>query len=242
MVLYKRRKVFHSWDSNQERSSFDTSALVILATCGFLPIVLTLACIARYGRQSWYLITLSTITFILAGGALIIAYFALPSTLKLLDGSIDGTLSDIGAIISTNILYSLCGSSSLGRNQVDYGTIHNPWVWIAWLNSTIWLLICIFKKAATFKRLRLHRERFIAVFKNYPGIRTLQKSRAVYRVGTFIFIVTWSLCFAGQYYLFSIYFRAHVISPTWSFGQIIAITVWVPSIVEFLYIEYSKLM
>ena len=55
-----------------------------------------------------------------------------------------------------------------------------------------------------------------------------------------IFAIASSLCFAIQFYLLSVYWRHSFISPEWSFGQIMVVNVWVPAIVEYVYIEYSK--
>lgn len=40
----------------------DSTTMVVEATSGFVPTILTLACIERYGRRSWYLISLTLIT------------------------------------------------------------------------------------------------------------------------------------------------------------------------------------
>ena len=59
--------------------------------------------------------------------------------------------------------------------------------------------------------------------------------------GSFLFVATWSISFAYQFYFFSFYWRMQEISNEWSFGQIIAVSVWLPSIVEYIYLLISKL-
>lgn len=41
-------------------------------------------------------------------------------------------------------------------------------------------------------------------------------------------------------YLFGFYIRYSLIPTIWSFGQIIAVAVWIPSLVEYAYIKYCK--
>lgn len=54
----------------------DVGLLITLATNGFASIILTLALITRYERQSWYLISLSSIIFISSTGMLAASYNA----------------------------------------------------------------------------------------------------------------------------------------------------------------------
>lgn len=55
------------------------------------------------------------------------------------------------------------------------------------------------------------------------------------------------LCFFGRYtlaikfWLYSLFLRHSLVSKVWTFGQIIAVTVWAPSIVKFLYIEKGNM-
>ena len=48
----------------------DAQLLVTISTSGLVPVIFTLTCIARYGRQSWYMILLALITAILSTGTL----------------------------------------------------------------------------------------------------------------------------------------------------------------------------
>lgn len=61
---------------------------------------------------------------------------------------------------------------------------------------------------------------------------------AVY--GHTLLLLLWGLCFAYHFYLYSLFTRSALVSGQWSFGQIIAVTVWIPSIVELLYIEQRE--
>lgn len=53
-------------------------------------------------------------------------------------------------------------------------------------------------------------------------------------------ILVWGLCFVYHIYIYSLFLNYRLVSQTWTFGQIIAVTVWAPSIVEFFYTDYGK--
>ena len=53
-------------------------------------------------------------------------------------------------------------------------------------------------------------------------------------------LLLWVLCFAYHFYLYSLFVKWNLISMEWTFGQIIAIIVWVPSFVEYFYIAHGK--
>ena len=44
------------------------------------------------------------------------------------------------------------------------------------------------------------------------------------------------MAFGYQFYAYSLYFHHSQIDPTWSFGQIVAIMVWIPAIAEYIYL------
>ena len=71
-------------------------------------------------------------------------------------------------------------------------------------------------------------------------IQRLIKECKTYGAWIIVSAIPWSLCVAGQFYLFSAYLEHSVISYEWSFGQIIAVTIWLPSLVEYIYIEWSR--
>ena len=49
-------------------------------------------------------------------------------------------------------------------------------------------------------------------------------------------MTTWVMCFGYQFNLFNAYFQHTVILQDWSFGQIIAVAVWMPAVFEYFYI------
>lgn len=214
-------------------SEIDSSILGLLATGGFIPIVYTLACIGRYGRKSGYCILLSAITFSLASTPLIMSWVR---------GGAETTPPGEASVYSTfcgvphtlrELLYPICGSSSLDDNFIGQDTIlHSPLVWIVWAYCGLWLFIYIF--GVGFQAL------FQALFpRQYSCIERLLRYPPAYS-WTILFGGTWALCFCFQFYLFSVYFKHSLISMEWTLGQIIAITIWTPSIVEYIYILICK--
>ena len=55
-----------------------------------------------------------------------------------------------------------------------------------------------------------------------------------------VFIVSSLLCFGVHFYLIGVFHRHHLVSQVWTFGQIVAVTVWIPSIFEVLHDVLSK--
>lgn len=108
---------------------FDTSVLIVLATGGFIPTNLTLSCLTRYGRQSWYLLILSLITSSLATATLSASYYYAARSpgshvnslsYPFLDGTFNGNCV-LGAqqVKSINdIVIPLCGNSDLLNNAM----------------------------------------------------------------------------------------------------------------------------
>lgn len=214
---------------------YDGGILLYLATWALLPISLTLSCIARYGRQSWYLINLSLVTITLGtatlassmkfGDDLIHASDLIRSPRDYLGSSKCSTASP-----PTEILKSLCGSD-YATYVSQSGIYMMRWVWCIWLFSFLALLFCVISKVARkFRSTSPRRKILKRIFDeavNHTAVIT-------------IVVVLWRVCFGVHFYLFYWLFEHHAISFTWSFGQIIAVTVWVPSLVEFAYIEYSR--
>lgn len=236
---------------------FDTSILIVLATSGLIPISLTLACISRYGRQPWYLLTLSLVTIMLATTTLAASFvyvhdYGKPNRLygtnmgipylynndKYNGMSTVAAACDVKGSVGRSV-YPLCGSWGLENNYVGVGIVANHCVWAIWANCVVWLSFCMGKhwydsgsKIGSSLRSILTRVRWS---------QDLYKELCKCRIWTPLSLTTWSLCLGAQFYLFSVYFEHSIISRQWSFGQIIAVTVWVPFAVEYIYIEYSKL-
>ena len=243
-----------AYSSGHYQDDFDTSVLIVLASSGLIPISLVIACIARYGRQSWYLLILSWISTILASTTLIASYYWAHHYAKAY-GDYDNNLGytfdtsnmydaefscDLDGVYLGDAVSPLCGNSNLFNNSLPSGVVANWWTWLVWVNCIVWLLFCTGRKCYDSERFLLYRERLRSLSGQRFFARWIAEEGKKHRTWILISILPWSLCFASQFYLFSAYFQHSVISPEWSFGQIIAVFVWVPSVVEYLYVEFSK--
>lgn len=232
------------------QDEFDTSVLFVLASSGIIPVSLVLACITRYGRQSWYLLILSWIAITLATATLICCYkwtvlnqgkYANDLPKKWEYGNRYGAINSCDLLGNLNeTVIPLCGSSKLLDNALGPSSQANWWAWLIWANCIIWMFYCLGKKCYSADYFLSSREKWRTSLLKHSSTQWIAKQGSGHRIWILASIVPWSLCSGSQFYLFSAYFEHHIISQTWSFGQIIAITVWVPSIVEYLYIELSK--
>ena len=249
-ALVLSQKSFQGLKSASEDGDFedflDTAVMNLLATSGFVPVCLVLVCITRYGRQTWYIIILSSVTFPLATATLASSYVFVHRYGKPDDfyGSVGGENVDdtecpLNGDIS-GILYPLCGSSQLNHNALSSSTVSNVWIWLVWLNCMIWTILCLVKKIIDTPRKMPANERSAMRFITMTRVNPLYSGLSKNRTGMIVFLITAGLCFGAQFALFSVYLRHSFISSAWTFGQIIAVTVWIPSLVEYLYIEYSK--
>ena len=264
LILFRDAANNSALDSKTIRSSyqdfFDTSILVVLASSGLIPISLTLACISRYGRQSWYLLTLSFVTMALATATLACSYvyahdYGVPydvynSNMENPYLYNDNKYNEMNATSTTchikgsvgHTLYPLCGSWSLGDNAIGSSVFTSYWMWLVWANCFLWLPVCIVKHWYGGEERGYGKSRswsLDSISKRYMWFSWFSRVVGTCRTWTLVSCITWSLCFGCQFYLFSVYFNHSVISQQWSFGQIIAVTVWIPSVIEYIYIEYS---
>ena len=230
----------------QTEQSYDTSALVILATSGFIPITFGLASITRFGRPSWHLIMLSFITFALASATLLhynnydLQYGAMDSYMSSLE--VDG-FDDFGdCLIGGHMnytLFPLCGSSLLDSNTIPSSTITDRWVWVAWATCMTWMLSCFFSKLRDGLLPNAVRSRLEVVI-HHPWMQPLKTFMSSLYARLLIFIASSALCFSVQFYLISVFNRHDLVSQVWSFGQIVAVTAWMPSMFELFYDIVSK--
>ena len=234
---------------------FDTSILTVLATSGLIPVNLILACIMRYGRHSWYLLILSLITTILATATLIASYYY-TNVYGKPDAEYQNDLGDsfdlsnaygggVSCILPStktveDMIFPLCGSSKLANNLLPTRLIDNGWIWVVWANCIIWLFLGLGIKCYNLKVFAKPREKLMQFGTKVSCIQYLIKKGSTYSTWIIVSAIPWSLCFAGQFYLFNAFFEHSVISYEWSFGQIIAVTVWLPPLVEYVYIEWSR--
>lgn len=262
LALFHNSKKGRTADNNSETSYtagtyqdfFDTTVLIVIASSGLIPVSLILACITRYGRQSWYLLMLSWVAITLASTTLISSYYWTHHDAKD-QGDYDNNLAyswktynaydsdnscDLRDHTLGDIVIPLCGNSNLVDNELSSGIIANWWTWLVWANCIIWMFFCLGKKCYESDRFFSFRERAKAFSRERFLVRFIAKEGKAHRTWILFSIIPWSLCFTSQFYLFSAYFQHRVISYEWTFGQIIAVFVWVPPLVEYIYIEISK--
>ena len=204
---------------------FDLSVLTVLALSGLVPISLTLVCLTRYGRQTWHLISLSLITMALSTGTLACPFIYLR---RFGDPVADQYFGDR----IEDLLYPLCGSSKLRNNDIGTTTFTKPWIWAIWLICVIWTISCLVRKAIEGSR----RVSLLKCLKDSSYITGHLNSIGKSPAWPLLSMLTWIICFGFQANLFSVYFRHTVILQDWSFGQIIALAVWIPAVFEYLYI------
>ena len=203
---------------------FDLSVLTVLALSGLVPISLTLVCLTRYGHQTWHLIILSLITMALSTGTLSCPFIYLR---RFGDPVTDQYLGP-----NLEYLYPLCGSSKLRNNDIGTTTFARPWIWAIWLNCITWTISCLVRKT-------LEGNRCISLLKSLRDSSSI--ARHLNSIGKspawpLLSMLTWMICFGCQFKIFNAYFQHTVILQDWSFGQIIAVGVWIPAVSEYFYI------
>jgi len=109
-------------------------------------------------------------------------------------------------------------------------------------NCVFWLIYCIIKRTYAdvpneSQQDRLRRALQIQI--PQPGLDWLNRAFTS-RLSYLLVILVWGLCFVYHIYIYSLFLNYRLVSQTWTFGQIIAVTVWAPSIVEFFYTDYGK--
>ena len=134
-------------DTGSYRGFLDTSILVLLAPGGIIPITVNLACVTRYGHQSWFILILSLVAFILSTATL--SDFCLYANKYGEPGDFYSPIGNENYIGDTNCaiggtvadaLFPLCGISWLDNNSLSASTLTSSWVWVAWVNCFIWML------------------------------------------------------------------------------------------------------
>ena len=234
--------LFHGADGSTILN--ETSALVVLVTSGFIPVTFGFASITRFGRPNLHLITLSVITSALATAALL-AFYHYDNQFGDFDDYYSSLEDDyymplgpcaIGGSFGQT-LFPLCGSSLLDNNVISSTIITKWWVWAAWAICMAWMVLCLLYNIVRDKR---PPEKVRSIFDSltrHPSMKLLKKIAGKLKGRTLIFIITptlcFGVCFSVQFYLIILFNRHHLVSQVWSFGQIIAVTVWLPSICEY---------
>jgi len=228
--------------SSQYRTplEFDLLLSIPLSMNGLVPIIFTLCCISRYGRLSWHIIILSSVTVALSTASLAAACKWIRIT-----GEAHQEMLDVNYDSGMNLAKIVCGSASSNlENIIDRTAISFSLIWAIYAYCVSWGLWCLIKHTLDRFPGGAHQHRLLKAVQNLvrsPSFNKLPRS-LLSRVGYVLFIFMWALCFAYHFYLYSLFTRFAMVSRVWSFGQIIAVSAWVPTIVEYCYMEYGELV
>ena len=237
-VVYNSKP--YTWSSD----NLDVVLVLILVGIGTVPITFVFICLTYYGRPSWYLKSLTLLTFLVSTGVLVMftIYTAPGGPADLKDRFEDvwtQELSGSDCGYYDSIISWLCGTSTPGTNSHTGDSVIFSWTWAAWTLCLVWGSGSMFQGTPGRKSDSLRAE---LAFKFAGPIHVLRlKVLGRYEVWKIFFVLMWAICFAFQLYTSAIYVHRSLISMTWSFGQIVAVTVWAPCLVEFFYIEYNGL-
>ena len=237
----------------------NTGFLFTTATNGYIPIIFSLITITLYGRPSWYLILLSSCSFILSTVTLCLSQWFFTSylvgrnfTSTGLSGPASGDILGATLLLTgicwgfplADLLDSWCGRSIPHATAIDLSIVTGGWNWVLWTNCLVWFLYCVLCKwleqpSNLSQAPRMGRLRTFAADFRAMGNR-LSSTLAFTLIWRCVFLVTWLICFGYQFYLYSLFFTASLVSTDWTLGQIVAITVWVPSLAEYVYLERRR--
>lgn len=214
-------------------ADIDINVLAFLAFTGTIPVVFVLACLAHYGEQSWYLLILSLSSFLLASGIHAISLVHPYSNTHTPWHPSVGPDQQLVAAYS-----SLCGSPFKERQRIASKGFKASATALVWTNCAIWAVTCVVKHILREGR---HGETLNRLT-NVHMVPAWQKSHLQWFTicSKFFVVLAWTFCFVCYFGLCNMFVKRSLVSTTWSFGQIVAISVWIPSIIELLYLEFSK--
>lgn len=239
-----------------------------VAINGFLPQTFTLLQLHRHKRFSWYISTLTFLSWLLStiNFWAIIKYLSIERigtrdaefrSLSRIEscGSLNAltlciqaqSVSPIGWLFSTKLKSTAIGASLLfGASTV--GTLVVPTIWVFCTTNLLLLLghQCLGSTGLKIFHSRGYAPPSLATQRSREG-SLLTKIRYLFnnpRTATLGFYIASSVYFSCSIYqglLYYNYLALGLIDPSgWSFGQIIAIAVWIPVISDYLHLQSSK--
>lgn len=183
-------------------------------------------------------------TVSLSTGALSAAYIWI---LKITDAFSPDALSVTNAGIdyqeAPETAQIVCGSKPGNlRKFINRTDFRFALVWLIDTYCIAWGLWCVFRHTMNRPSRGSLRERVLTAIKRLAHASPLSKIPKKFTdgVGYSVLLLLWALCFVYHFYLYSLFNKSSLVSPSWTFGQIIAVTVWAPFIVEYLYIEQGE--
>ena len=211
---------------------------------GILPIIYTLAFLQISGKRSWYPFVLSVLTIALSLATLFRTLYVKPYTEVLL--SLDHSIPGCGRMDPS----TFCGfGSSIASSVTDMNPIDGSSIGPTLVISLL-VLCLLFLDQVRFHRLPAIQKFLTSHLRSITqpdrtGLSDSMKARRIlfYTLLWIVYVTFWILyvfLFAKYFYLLWV---DHQIIPTrWAFGQIVAITVWVPVLFEYGYLEACKFL
>lgn len=256
-IIIVQRGGFEAKYLQQLSNSF--SATTLVAICGYLPVVFTLLNLHGAGKCSWYILTLSTITIVISGVTAFNTRKFYPSPNDMADlRGITGNWTSCGNKNPTTFCLS---PRTVDPFNYPGGAKH---IFIFCLIVLIFLIIDKARTSPLFPAVRATttNHNSLKSIRSFPlGRRTMTQLSALSGLSSvpsyygrldvktkrafsnLLYGCLWIVFlffYCRAVYLLSTWInnQSGVIGPsTWSFGQIVGITVWVPSLIQYLYLE-----
>ena len=228
---------------NAPPAVFDILLTLPISLNGIVPVVFSLSCIALYSRLSWHIVLLSMIPIALSTGSLALTYiWILRISAAYGWDMINAQNAGVDQTYTVKFTPILCGSKSGNMDKVlDRRDIRFAAIWLVYCYCIAWALWCLLTQSIKNLDKESLGARVLARSRSFGTGRLKPTSRnKVAACGYAMLLVLWGLCFAYHFYLYSLFTRSKLVSGQWSFAQIIAVTVWIPSIVELLYLEHGE--
>lgn len=204
--------------------------VIPLALNGCVPVVSTLQIISRYARLSWHTISLAMVSLLLSTIALVKAR----SVWGLWSMTTDPDANDQWRYQMTRLV---CGSDAKNLNNLSSSVIDFTIVWLIYSFCIVYFLACVTGHILTHTNygLRISQSLRTFFYENLPETKRIRL--VVSTLGNATIMILWLSFFAYSFFIYDRFRKSNFVSPEWSFGQIVAIAVWVPSIVDFVYME-----
>ena len=234
----------------------DQNFLLLVSLDGMIPIVMGLYALMTFGKKSWYMISLSVITVVLASasGGYIASHV-------LLSGSGSGGQRSIAngvawpAACGGNGPQSIC--AGIGVNSSDYDDDNRVFLILLGILDVLTALLVLWKVCVDStktwstacdwlaKRLTVQTKSQALEPDSHVSSPYGPSPRSIQRVVRIFCHVLSSLvlllCLAVEFFYFGkIFMSAFVNFKSWGFGQIVGITMWTGVFVEAAYLEYCE--
>lgn len=217
-------------------NTVDVYALLAIGPVGMIPVIGNLYALMRFGKSSWYIFFLSLCSWALSLAVAFNRTLRTGSGYYWADPKKYARMPPGPTSCGLVPTAAMCGGIGWGRSIADgIASFINMYLYtcmaplavilILW-QVGIWDLRPVEAARANFRRL--------------PSFVRNKVFWIVMEHGSILAIFTWTLyC---QMYIFWILFELEVIdTENWGFGQIVGITIWIPTLVEYAYLQYRKL-